>query len=75
MLAGQIQSPLWLLSRLVLISKPTDSPFAPSALGASQPLMAVTLLPLGLPEIFYRLAGRAAIRIEGPLVGICPAWS
>ena len=30
----------------------------------------VTLRPLGLPEeIFYCIAGRAAVRIEGPLVG------
>jgi len=58
MLAGQMRSPLWLLSRLVLIPKPSDNPSAP-----------ITLRPLGLPEIFYRLAGRAAVRIEGPLVG------
>ena len=35
MLAGQMQSPLWLLSRLVLISKPADCPFAPFAPGAN----------------------------------------
>ena len=58
MLAGQMRSPLWLLSRLVLIPKPSDNPSAP-----------IALRPLGLPEIFYRLAGRAAVRIEGPLVG------
>jgi hypothetical protein len=50
MLAGQMRSPLWLLSRLVLIPKPPDNPSAP-----------ITLRSLGLPEIFYRLAG--------PLVG------
>ena len=69
MLAGQMQSPLWLLSRLVLIPKPADSPLAPLAPGANPPPTPVTLRPLGLPEIFYRLAGRAAVRIEGPLVG------
>jgi hypothetical protein len=58
MLAGQMRSPLWLLSRLVLIPKPSDNPSAP-----------ITLRPLGLPEIFYRLAGCATVRIEGPLVG------
>ena len=57
MLAGQMQSPL----RLVLIPKPADCPLAPSA--------AIILHPLGLSEIFYRLAGRAAVRIEGSLVG------
>ena len=59
MLAGQMRSPLWLLSRRNLILKPSDNPSAP-----------ITLRPLGLPEIFYRLAGRrAAVRKEGPLVG------
>ncbi len=59
-LAGQMRSPLWLLSRLNLIPKPSDNPSAP-----------ITLRPLGLPENFYRLAGRrrAAVRKEGPLVG------
>jgi hypothetical protein len=69
MLAGQMQSPLWLLSRLVLISKAANSPLAPLAPGANPPSTPVTLRPLGLPEIFYHLAGRAAVRIEGPLVG------
>jgi hypothetical protein len=69
MLAGQMQSLLWLLSRLVLIPKPADSPLAPLAPGANPPSTPVTLRPLSLPEIFYRLAGRAAVRIEGPLVG------
>jgi hypothetical protein len=69
MLAGQIQSHLWLLSRLVFIPKPADSPLAPLAPGANPPSTPVTLRPLGLPEIFYRLAGRATARIEGPLVG------
>ncbi len=59
MLAGQMRSPLWLLSRLILIPKPSDNPSAP-----------ITLRPLGLPEIFYRLAQRAAVRIEGLLVGL-----
>ena len=63
MLAGQMQSPLWLLSRLVLIPKPADSPLL-----SRLPSTPVTLRPLGLPEIFYRLAGRAVARIEGPLV-------
>ena len=67
MLAGQMRSPLWLLSRLVLIPKPADHPSAPPAPGT--PPTPVTLRPLGLPEIFYRLAGRAAVRIVGPLVG------
>jgi hypothetical protein len=58
MLAGEMCSPLWLLSRLVLIPKPSDNPSAP-----------ITLRPLGLLEIFYRLAGRAAVRIESSLVG------
>ena len=53
-----MRSPLWLLSCLVLIPKPSDNPSAP-----------ITLQPLGLPEIFYRLAGRAAVCIDGPLVG------
>ena len=70
MLARQIHSPLWLLSSLVLIPKPADSPLTPLAPGANPPSTPVTLRPLGLPEIFYRLAGRAAARIEGPLV--CP---
>jgi hypothetical protein len=65
MLAGQMRSPLWLLSRLVLIPKPPD-PASTGASSASQPL---TWRPLGLPEIFYHLAGRAAVRLEGPLVG------
>ncbi len=68
MLAGQMQSPLWLLLRLVLIPKPAD-PLAPLAPGANPPPTPVTLRPLGLSEIFYGLAGRAAVRIEGPLVG------
>jgi hypothetical protein len=68
MLAGKMQSPLWLVLRLVLIPKPADSPLA-LAPGANPPSKTVTLRPLGLPEIFYRLAGRAAVRIEGPLVG------
>ena len=55
---GKHRSPLWLLYRLVLIPKPSDNSSAP-----------ITLRPLGLPEIFYRLAGRAAVRIEGSLVG------
>jgi hypothetical protein len=67
--ARQMQSTLRLLLRLVLIPKPANSPFTPSASGANPPPMAVTLRPLGIPEIFYRLAGRAAVRIEGPLVG------
>ena len=46
------------LPLLVLIPKPSDKPSAP-----------ITLRSLGLPEIFYRLAGRVAVRIEGPLVG------
>jgi hypothetical protein len=64
MLARQMQSPLWLLSRLVLIPKPADSPLAPLAPNTNPPPTPVTLRPLGLPEIFYRLAGRAAVRIE-----------
>ena len=64
MLAGKMRSPLWLLSRLVLIPKPSDA--LPTLLSGTPP---VTLRPLGLPEIFYRLAGRAAVRIEAPLVG------
>jgi hypothetical protein len=58
MLAGQTRSPLWLFSRLVFIPKPSDNPSAP-----------ITLRPLGLPEIFFCLAGRVTVRIEGPLVG------
>ena len=73
MLAGQMQSPLWLLSRLLLIPKPADSPLAPSAPGANLSPTAVTLRPLGIPEIFYRLAGRAAVRIEGPLASLTMA--
>ena len=69
MLAGQMRSPLWLLSRLVLIPKPADNSLAPLAPGSTSPSIPVTLRPLGLPEIFYRLAGRAAVRVEGPLVG------
>ena len=68
MLAGQMRSSLWLLSRLVLlIPKPLD----PSVPVAASPTTVppVTLRPLGLPEIFYRLAGRAAVKLEGPLVG------
>ena len=61
-----MRSPLWLLSRLVLIPKPPDL----AGTGAtSTPLPPITWRPLGLPEIFYRLAGRAAVRLEGPLVG------
>ena len=48
-----------------LIPKPSDPIAEPSA--ALVP--PVTLRPLGLPEIFYRLAGRAAVKLEGPLVG------
>jgi hypothetical protein len=66
MLAGQMRSPLWLLSRLVLIPKPPD---LPGTGATSAPLLPITWRPLGLPEIFYRLAGRAAVRLEGPLVG------
>ena len=73
MLAGQMQSPLWLLSRLLLIPKPADSPLAPSVPGANLSPTAGTLHPLGLPEIFYRLAGRAAVRIERPLVSFTTA--
>jgi hypothetical protein len=69
MLTGQMQSPLWLISRLVLIPKPANNPLAPLAPGANPPSTTVTLRPLGLPEIIYRLAGRATVRIEGPLVG------
>ena len=67
MLAGQMRSPLWLLSRLVLIPKPPD----PSAASPtpSAPVLSIPLRPLGLPEIFYRLAGRAVVQLEGPLVG------
>jgi hypothetical protein len=53
-----MRSPLWLISRLVLIPKPSDISSAP-----------ITLRSLGLPEIFDRLAGCAAVCIEGPLVG------
>jgi len=53
---------------LLLIPKPADSPLAPSVPGANLSPTAGTLRPLGLPEIFYRLAGRAAVRIERPLV-------
>ena len=66
MLAGRLRSPLWLLSRLVLIPKPVDTPSSVSPLTSTPP---ITLRPLGLPEIFYRLAGRAAVRLVGPSVG------
>ena len=66
MLAGQMQSHLWLLSRLVLIPKPADTATIPP-LTPSPP--SVTLRPLGLPEIFYRLVGRAAVRVEASSVG------
>jgi hypothetical protein len=66
MLAGHMRSPLWLLSRLVLIPKPPDPPS--SAAPSEQP-SAVPLRPLNLPEIFYRLTARAAVRVESPAVG------
>ena len=68
MLAGQMRSPLWLLSCLVLIPKPPDPSVTTNAV-SSVLVPPVTLRPLGLPEIFYRLAGRAAVKLEGPLVG------
>ena len=68
MLAGQMRSPLWLLSRLVLIPKPSDPSVTSNAIPSAL-VPPVTLRPLGLPEIFYRLAGRAAVKLEGPLVG------
>jgi len=66
MLAGDMRSRLWLLSRLVLIPKPPD--LGGTALGGGSS-SAVTLRPLGPPEIFYRLAGRAAVRLVGPQIG------
>ena len=66
MLAGHMRSPLWLLSRLVLIPKPPDPPS--SAASSGQPSV-VPLRPLNLPEIFYRLTARAAVRVESPAVG------
>ena len=57
MLAGELRSPLWLRTRVVLIPKPSDS---------SPP----SYRPLGIPETFYRLAGRAAMRELSPAVGL-----
>ncbi len=45
MLAGQMQSPLWLLSRLILIPKPADSPLAPLAPGVNPPSTPVSRSP------------------------------
>jgi hypothetical protein len=61
-----MRSPLWLLSRLVLIRKPPDPPS--SAAPSGQPF-ALPLRPRNLPEIFYRLTARAAVRVESPAVG------
>ena len=69
MLAGEMRSRLWLFSRLVLIPKPSESPGTVLATMPTRAPTAVTLRPLGLPEIFYRLAGRAAVRLVGPQVG------
>jgi hypothetical protein len=66
MLAGHMRSPLWLLSRLVLIPKP---PEPPSSAAPSGKPSAVPLRPLNLPEIFYRLTARAAVQVESPTVG------
>lgn len=65
MLAGQMLSQRLILSRLVLIPKPVDTPLAPPVHTSTTPA-SVIFRPLGLPEIFYRLVGRAAVRIEGP---------
>ena len=67
MLAGQMRSPL-LLSRLVLIPKAPDLPAA-SAASSSGQSSAISLRPLNLPEIFYRLTARAAVKIKSPAVG------
>ena len=58
-----MQSPIWLLSRLVRI------PFAPSAPGANPPPWQSLFTLLVSRRSFFRLAGHAAVRIEGPLVG------
>ena len=59
MLAKQMRLPLWLLY---------FSP-GPHPQPSDNPSVPITLRPLDLPEIFYHLAGRAAVCMEGPLVG------
>ena len=64
-LAGHMRSPLWLLSRLILLPKPPDPPSSAAPSGQSS---AVALRPLNLPELFYRLIARAAVRVVSPAV-------
>ena len=66
MLAGDMRSPLWPVSRLVLIPKPLDPPTDGAYPG---PPSARPLCPLNLPEIFYRLTARAAVQVESSSVG------
>ena len=69
MLAGDMRSPLWLVSCLAcLIPKPLDPPTDNAYPGG--PSSAVPLRPLNLPEIFYRrLTACVDVRVESPLVG------